>query len=139
MPDLTLLQAINLALHRAMKDDPGGPGARRRCRINGGVFRATEVCFVCMGKAASGYAAAEAGITGVAIGLRRKDLAGAGDSVHRLRRPRIDQLLNHASRLRRRTRGRLTCPMVLRLAGGGIHAVEHHSKAPKRCSPISPD
>ena len=44
----------------------------------------------------------------------------------------IDQILNHASRLRARTRGRLTCPMVLRSpAGGGIKAVEHHSESPE--------
>src|SRR5581483_1764167 len=44
----------------------------------------------------------------------------------------IDQMLNHASRLRGRTRGRLTCPMVLRSpAGGGIKAIEHHSESPE--------
>jgi len=44
--------------------------------------------------------------------------------------PAIDQLVNHASRLRNRTRGRLTCPMVLRAPyGGGIHAPEHHSES----------
>ncbi len=44
--------------------------------------------------------------------------------------PAIDQLVNHASRLRTRTRGRLTCPMVLRAPyGGGIHAPEHHSES----------
>jgi 2-oxoisovalerate dehydrogenase E1 component beta subunit len=38
--------------------------------------------------------------------------------------------VNHASRLRTRTRGRLTCPMVLRAPyGGGIHAPEHHSES----------
>jgi pyruvate dehydrogenase E1 component beta subunit len=42
----------------------------------------------------------------------------------------LDQLVNHASRLRTRTRGRLTCPMVLRAPfGGGIHAPEHHSES----------
>ncbi|MCH9698146.1 MAG: alpha-ketoacid dehydrogenase subunit beta, partial [Gammaproteobacteria bacterium] len=42
----------------------------------------------------------------------------------------IDQLINHASRLRNRTRGRLSCPMVLRAPyGGGIHAPEHHSES----------
>src|SRR6202011_4560207 len=46
--------------------------------------------------------------------------------------PAIDQLVNHASRLRTRTRGRLTCPMVLRSpAGGGIRAIEHHSESPE--------
>ena len=44
--------------------------------------------------------------------------------------PTIDQIVNHAARLRYRTRGRLTCPMVLRVPlGGGIHAPEHHSES----------
>lgn len=42
--------------------------------------------------------------------------------------PMVDHLVNHAARLRHRTRGRLTCPMVVRAPwGGGIHAPEHHS------------
>ncbi|MBV8132569.1 MAG: alpha-ketoacid dehydrogenase subunit beta, partial [Alphaproteobacteria bacterium] len=46
--------------------------------------------------------------------------------------PAIDQLVNHASRLRTRTRGRLSCPMVVRSpAGGGIRAIEHHSESPE--------
>jgi pyruvate dehydrogenase E1 component beta subunit len=46
----------------------------------------------------------------------------------------IDQMLNHAARLRWRTRGRLTCPMVLRTpCGGGIHAPEHHSESGEAC------
>ena len=44
--------------------------------------------------------------------------------------PCIDQLVNHASRLRNRTQGRLTCPMVLRTPhGAGIRAPEHHSES----------
>jgi 2-oxoisovalerate dehydrogenase E1 component beta subunit len=46
--------------------------------------------------------------------------------------PTIDQIVNHAARLRNRTRGRLTCPMVLRSpCGGGVHAPEHHSESPE--------
>ncbi|MBV9523826.1 MAG: hypothetical protein JO010_13590, partial [Alphaproteobacteria bacterium] len=46
--------------------------------------------------------------------------------------PTIDQLVNHASRLRTRTRGRLSCPMVVRSPyGAGIRAVEHHSESPE--------
>jgi pyruvate dehydrogenase E1 component beta subunit len=41
----------------------------------------------------------------------------------------MDQIANHMARLRNRTRGRLTCPVVLRMPhGGGIHAPEHHSE-----------
>ena len=44
--------------------------------------------------------------------------------------PAIDQILNHAGRLRNRTRGRLSCPMVIRAPyGGGIGAPEHHSES----------
>jgi pyruvate dehydrogenase E1 component beta subunit len=44
--------------------------------------------------------------------------------------PAFDQIVNHMSRMRHRTRGRLTCPMVIRTPhGGGIHAPEHHSES----------
>jgi len=44
--------------------------------------------------------------------------------------PCLDQLVNHASRMRNRTQGRLTCPMVLRTPhGAGIRAPEHHSES----------
>ncbi len=46
--------------------------------------------------------------------------------------PAIDHLVNHAARLRNRTRGRLSCPLVVRTpCGGGIHAPEHHSESPE--------
>jgi len=46
--------------------------------------------------------------------------------------PMIDHIVCHAARIRTRTRGRLTCPMVLRAPwGGGIRAPEHHSEAPE--------
>ncbi len=44
--------------------------------------------------------------------------------------PALDQIASHMARLRNRTRGRLTCPLVLRMPhGGGIHAPEHHSES----------
>jgi pyruvate dehydrogenase E1 component beta subunit len=44
--------------------------------------------------------------------------------------PALDQIVNHMSRLRNRTRGRLTCPVVMRMPhGGGIRAPEHHSES----------
>jgi pyruvate dehydrogenase E1 component beta subunit len=44
--------------------------------------------------------------------------------------PALDQIANHMARLRHRTRGRLTCPVVVRMPhGGGIHAPEHHSES----------
>jgi pyruvate dehydrogenase E1 component beta subunit len=44
--------------------------------------------------------------------------------------PTVDQMINHAGRLRNRTRDRMSVPMVLRAPfGGGIHAPEHHSES----------
>jgi 2-oxoisovalerate dehydrogenase E1 component beta subunit len=44
----------------------------------------------------------------------------------------IDQIVNHAGRMRHRTQGRLSCPLVLRTpCGAGIHAPEHHSESPE--------
>jgi 2-oxoisovalerate dehydrogenase E1 component beta subunit len=44
--------------------------------------------------------------------------------------PALDQIGNHMARMRNRTRGRLTCPVVMRMPhGGGIHAPEHHSES----------
>src|SRR5262249_60344343 len=52
----------------------------------------------------------------------------------------IDQLVNHASRLRNRTQGRLSCPMVLRTPdGGGIRAHEHHSESTEAMLAHIPD
>ena len=44
--------------------------------------------------------------------------------------PMVEQIICHASRMRHRTRGRLSCPLVLRAPfGGGIHAPELHSES----------
>ena len=76
---------------------------------------------------------AEAGIAGVAIGMAAVGLKPVAEiQFSGFIYPTIDQMINHASRLRNRTRGRLTCPMVLRSpCGAGIHAPEHHSESPE--------
>lgn len=76
---------------------------------------------------------AEAAIARVSIGLAAQGLRPVAEiQFTGFAYSCIDQIINHASRLRSRTRGRLTCPMVLRApAGGGIKAVEHHSESPE--------
>jgi pyruvate dehydrogenase E1 component beta subunit len=73
----------------------------------------------------------EALIAGMAVGAAARGLRPVAEiQFMGFIYPAIDQLVNHASRLRTRTRGRLTCPMVLRAPfGGGIHAPEHHSES----------
>ena len=76
---------------------------------------------------------AEAGIVGLSVGLAAQGFRPVAEiQFTGFIYPAIDQLANHASRLRTRTRGRLTCPLVVRSpCGGGIHAVEHHSESPE--------
>jgi pyruvate dehydrogenase E1 component beta subunit len=76
---------------------------------------------------------AEASIAGVSIGLAAQGFRPVAEiQFTGFAYACIDQIINHASRLRSRTRGRLTCSMVLRSpAGGGIKAVEHHSESPE--------
>jgi len=134
MSEVSLVQAINLALRRAMMEDPRVLLLGEDVGINGGVFRATESLFQAFGEQrVIDTPLAEAGIAGVSIGLAVQGFRPVAEiQFTGFAYTCIDQLLNHAARMRSRTRGRLTCPMVLRSpAGGGIHAAEHHSESPE--------
>jgi len=99
---------------------------------DGGVFRATEGLLGRFGAArVTDTPIAEAGIAGVAVGMAAYGLRPVAEiQFDGFLYATLDQLVNHASRLRNRTRGRLSCPMVLRAPyGGGIHAPEHHSES----------
>jgi 2-oxoisovalerate dehydrogenase E1 component beta subunit len=132
--ELSLVQAVNLALRRAMADDPRVLVLGEDVGVDGGVFRATDSLLAIYGAdRVLDTPLAEAGIAGVSIGLAAQGFRPVAEiQFTGFAYACIDQLLNHGSRLRARTRGRLTCPMVLRSpAGGGIKAVEHHSESPE--------
>lgn len=134
MTELSLVQAVNLALKRAMADDPRVVVLGEDVGIDGGVFRATEGLFQQYGgDRVIDTPLAEASIAGLSIGLAAQGFLPVAEiQFTGFAYTCIDQMLNHASRLRTRTRGRLTCPMVLRSpAGGGIKAVEHHCESPE--------
>jgi pyruvate dehydrogenase E1 component beta subunit len=134
MSELNLVQAVNLALRRAMMEDARVLLLGEDVGINGGVFRASDGLFKSFGeKRVMDTPLAEAGIAGISIGLAAQGFRPVAEiQFTGFAYACIDQMLNHASRMRARTRGRLTCPMVLRSpAGGGIHAVEHHSESPE--------
>jgi pyruvate dehydrogenase E1 component beta subunit len=102
--------------------------------IDGGVFRATEGLLQRFGdRRVIDTPLAEVGIAGVSIGLAAQGFRPIAEiQFTGFAYACIDQIVNHAARLRTRTCGRLTCPMVLRApAGGGIRAVEHHSESPE--------
>lgn len=134
MAEINLVQAVSLALARAMAEDGSVIVLGEDVGVDGGVFRATEGLFARFGaERVIDTPLAEAAIAGISIGLAAQGFRPVAEiQFTGFMYPDIDQLANHASRLRTRTRGRLTCPMVLRSpCGGGIRAPEHHSESPE--------
>jgi pyruvate dehydrogenase E1 component beta subunit len=134
MPEINLVQAVNLALARAMADDPTVLVLGEDVAAEGGVFRATDGLLKRFGPdRVLDTPLAEGAIAGVSVGLAAQGFRPVAEiQFTGFIYPAIDQLVNHASRLRTRTRGRLTCPMVVRSpCGGGIRAIEHHSESPE--------
>ena len=134
MAEITLVQAVNLALARAMEADRSVVVLGEDVGTDGGVFRATDGLLARFGETrVLDTPLAEAAIAGLSVGLAAQGFRPVAEiQFTGFIYPAIDQMVNHASRLRTRTRGRLTCPMVLRSpCGGGIHAPEHHSESPE--------
>jgi len=134
MAEITLVEAIDLALGFEMARDSTVVLLGEDIGVNGGVFRATNGLQARFGRErVIDTPLAEAGIAGVSIGMAAIGLKPVAEiQFSGFIYPTIDQMINHASRLRHRTRGRLTCPMVLRSpCGAGIHAPEHHSESPE--------
>ena len=132
MAEVTLVEAINLALARALSDDPNVVVLGEDVGVNGGVFRATVGLQQRFGpQRVVDTPLAELLISGLCVGMAAQGLRPVGEiQFMGFIYPCIDQLVNHASRLRNRTQGRLSCPMVLRTPhGGGIRAPEHHSES----------
>ena len=132
MADITLVEAVNLALAHEMRADERVTVLGEDVGVNGGVFRATVNLQERFGQErVLDTPLSEALIAGMAIGMAAQGLRPVAEiQFMGFIYPTIDQMLNHASRLRTRTRGRLTAPLVLRAPfGGGIHAPEHHSES----------
>jgi len=130
--DITLVEAVNLALARAMEEDEGVLLLGEDIGVDGGVFRATAGLFERFGEdRVFDTPLSEALIAGLAVGLGAQGFRPVVEfQFMGFMYPALDQLANHAGRLRNRTRGRLSCPIVLRAPyGGGIHAPEHHSES----------
>ena len=134
MAQITLVEAINLALKREMESDSAVVVLGQDVGVDGGVFRATLGLIERFGaERVIDTPLAEGLIAGMSIGMAVEGLkpvaeiqfCGFGYTT-------IDQILNHAGRMRHRTQGRLSCPMVMRMpCGAGIHAPEHHSESPE--------
>src|SRR5258708_38790283 len=115
-----------------MQDDANVMGLGEDGGVNGGVFGAGVGLQQRFGPGrVVDTPLSELLISGACVGMAAQGLKPVGEiQFMGFLYPCIDQLVNHASRLRRRTQGRLSCPMVLRTPhGAGIRAPEHHSEA----------
>jgi 2-oxoisovalerate dehydrogenase E1 component beta subunit len=130
--ELTLVEAVNRALHREMERDSDVIVLGEDVGKNGGVFRATLGLLDRFGpERVLDTPLAETLIGGMAVGMAAEGLKPVAEiQFTGFIYPAMDHIVNHASRLRHRTQGRLSCPMVIRApSGGGIHAPEHHSES----------
>ena len=132
MPKLTMVQAINLALLQEMEKDDRVLVLGEDVGLNEGVFRVTAGLHKKFGDArVIDTPLAESGILGTAIGMALAGLRPVAEIQFDGFAYLIwGQLEGHASRMRARTQGTWTCPLVVRFPyGGGVRALEHHSES----------
>lgn len=129
---LNNISAINKTLESEMAKNESIVVFGEDVGFEGGVFRATvglqekygkERCF--------DTPLAESGIIGTAIGMSINGLFPVAEmQFSGFMLPAYNQIVSHVSRMRNRSRGRFTTPMVIRMPyGGGIRALEHHSES----------
>ncbi|QLH80923.1 alpha-ketoacid dehydrogenase subunit beta [Halosimplex pelagicum] len=129
---LTLVQAVRDGLATEMGRDERVLVMGEDVGKNGGVFRATEGLLDEFGDdRVIDTPLAESGIVGTAIGMAAYGLRPVPEiQFMGFIYPAFDQIVSHAARLRTRSRGEFTCPLVVRAPyGGGIRAPEHHSES----------
>ncbi len=129
---MNMVQAINSALAMEMERDPSVVVLGEDVGVDGGVFRLTDGLMEKFGEArVVDTPLAESGIVGVAIGMAFNGLRPVAEiQFMGFSYLTLNQMINHAARMRNRTRGRITVPMVLRMPyGAGVKALEHHSES----------
>ena len=132
MAKVTLVEAVNMALAWEMSHDPDVVLLGEDIGLNGGVFRATAGLQERFGALrVQDTPLAEGMIAGMAVGMAAQGIKPVAEiQFMGFLYPALDQIGNHMARMRNRTRGRLTMPIVVRMPhGGGIHAPEHHSES----------
>jgi pyruvate dehydrogenase E1 component beta subunit len=129
---MTMVQAINQALAVEMARDDRVVVLGEDVGRDGGVFRATEGLFGRFGpERVMDTPLAESGAIGAAIGMAALGLRPVPEiQFMGFIYPAFNQIVSHVARLRNRTRGRFTAPLVIRTPyGAGVRALEHHSES----------
>ena len=132
MAVVNIVQAVNLTLRQELTRDRNVIILGEDVGVNGGVFRATDGLQKDFGAdRVIDSPLAELGIVGVSIGMAVNGLRPVAEiQFSGFVYSAFDQLLSHAGRIRMRSRGRYTCPLVVRTPyGGGIRALELHCES----------
>lgn len=127
-----MVEALRQALQQEMKADSSVLVLGEDVGVDGGVFRVTDGLQKEFGDArVIDTPLAEAGIIGTSIGLAIYGFKPVAEiQFSGFLYLGMNQLINHASRIRNRSRGKFTCPLVVRTPySGGIRALEHHSES----------
>ncbi len=129
---MVMIEALNLALRQEMERDKNVLILGEDVGVDGGVFRVTDGLLKKFGEErVIDTPLAESAIVGASMGLA---IAGwkpvAEIQFSGFIPSAFDQIINHVSRMRWRSRGKFTCSMVIRSPnGGGVKALEHHSES----------
>lgn len=129
---LNIVQAVNQALMNEMELDKTVVVYGEDVGVEGGVFRATVDLQKKFGEdRAFDAPLAESAIVGTAVGMAINGLKPVVEMQFMgFSYPAFNQIISHVARMRNRTRGAYTVPMVIRAPyGGGIRALEHHSES----------
>jgi 2-oxoisovalerate dehydrogenase E1 component beta subunit len=129
MAETSMAQALNAALVDAMNDDEKVLVFGEDVGALGGVFRITDGLTRKFGEdRCFDTPLAEAGIVGLAVGMAMGGFRPVVEmQFDAFAYPAFEQITSHVAKLRNRTRGALSVPMVIRVPyAGGIGGVEHH-------------
>jgi pyruvate dehydrogenase E1 component beta subunit len=130
--NVTMAQALNQALSQEMEKDPRVVILGEDVGLDGGVFRVTEGLIQKFGaERVIDTPLAESAIVGVSIGMAAFGLRPVAEvQFMGFIYPAFNQIISHLARLRNRTRGRFTAPVVIRTPyGAGMRTLEHHSES----------
>jgi 2-oxoisovalerate dehydrogenase E1 component beta subunit len=131
---ITLAKGLNMGLRRAMENDPKVLIMGEDIGRLGGVFRVTDGLQKDFGEdRVIDTPLAESGIVGTAIGLALRGYRPVCEiQFDGFVFPAFDQIVSQLAKMRLRSSGHVTLPVVVRVPfGGGIGAVEHHSESPE--------
>jgi 2-oxoisovalerate dehydrogenase E1 component beta subunit len=134
MTKITLSRALNEGLRRSLENDPKVMIMGEDVGRLGGVFRVTDGLQKDFGEhRVVDTPLAESGIVGTAIGLALRGYRPVCEiQFDGFVYPATDQIVSQLAKMRYRSRGNVTLPVVIRIPfGGGIGAVEHHSESPE--------